>query len=152
MRPSIPRLPNRDIPPHRRQLYYAGMAVAGVGFLLFLSNFCIMPLNMGRFGPVDGPSMAFGFAARGVGGMVLMIAGGAMMTVGARGLAGSGMVLDPQQARRDLEPYARMIGGLAGDAREEMDATRPPPTGKVRCESCGAINEGTKCRYCGNAL
>jgi hypothetical protein len=35
------------------------------------------------------------------------------------GLAGSGLKLDPQGARRDVEPWARMTGGVVKDAMDE---------------------------------
>ena len=59
--------------------------------------------------------------ARGVGGMALLIIGGFVRGIGARGLAGSGVVLDPEQARRELEPYSRMAGGMVKDALDEAD-------------------------------
>jgi hypothetical protein len=43
------------------------------------------------------------------------------MNIGSRGLAGAGVVLDPQQARKDLEPWSRMAGGMAKDALEAAD-------------------------------
>ncbi|HEY1380209.1 MAG TPA: zinc ribbon domain-containing protein [Gemmataceae bacterium] len=159
---SAPPDPNRDIPPGRRQLYYAGMAVTAVGFLLFLSNFCIMPLRMGQGFPDNPGGEMFGFAARAVGGMVLLIVGSFMMAIGARGWAGSGMILNPRQARKDVEPWARTAGGVLGDALEEvgplkkMTEQQPPPVPevKVRCRSCGALNDETArfCSQCGKPL
>src|SRR5262249_50676425 len=52
-------------------------------------------------------------------GMVMMIAGGIMVSIGQMGLAGSGIKLDPEEARRDLEPWARMTGGIVKDAIDE---------------------------------
>ena len=41
------------------------------------------------------------------------------MGIAARGLAGSGVVLDPEKARTDVEPWTRMAGGMVGDALDE---------------------------------
>lgn len=41
------------------------------------------------------------------------------MRLGHSGLAGSGMKLDPQEARRDLEPWSRMSGGILKDTLDE---------------------------------
>jgi len=35
------------------------------------------------------------------------------------GAAGSGIVLDPERAREDVEPWARMAGGVVKDALDE---------------------------------
>jgi hypothetical protein len=35
------------------------------------------------------------------------------------GLAGSGVKLDPEEARRDVEPWSRMTGGVLKDAMDE---------------------------------
>jgi hypothetical protein len=165
---SFMREPNRQIPPERKAMYYGGMALTAVGFLLFLSNFCVMPMQFGQeFGPEFGPgagigSVMGGMMARAVGGMVLMIAGGVLMKIGARGWAGAGVLLDPERARRELEPHARMAGGVLNDALEEVDVvqriTAPRPEGeqvvKVRCRSCGALNDETDkyCGQCGKAV
>ncbi len=156
---SPPPDPNRDIPPGRRQLYYAGMAVTAVGLLLFLSNFCIMPLHMGQGFPDNVGGEMFGFAARAVGGFVLLIVGSLMMGIGARGWAGSGFLLNPRQARKDVEPWARLGGGVVSDALEEVEPlkriTEPqPPAVKVRCRSCGALNDEQAkfCSQCGKPL
>ena len=51
--------------------------------------------------------------------MGIIVAGGIMMKIGQRGLAGAGVVLDPEAARRDLEPWSRMGGGMIKDAMDE---------------------------------
>jgi hypothetical protein len=45
-----------------------------------------------------------------------MVIGGILMNIGARGAAGSGLVLDPEKARQDLEPWSRMGGGIVPGA------------------------------------
>jgi len=56
---------------------------------------------------------------RGVVGMGLMIVGRMLAAIGSRGLAGSGVMIDPEQARKDLEPWSRMAGGIVKDAIDE---------------------------------
>lgn len=41
------------------------------------------------------------------------------MGIGFRDAADSGLVLDPEQAKQDLEPWARTAGGLVKDALDE---------------------------------
>jgi hypothetical protein len=141
------------------------MAVMAVGGLLFLSTFVTFAANFGNFEDFEGRAQSNMFRA--LGGMVLLIAGGALMRVGAMGAAGSGLVLDPEKAREDLEPWARAGGGLAGDAMSEVPLVKkledhlggtkradPPPQVKVRCPGCRALNdEGAKfCNQCGGAI
>ena len=42
-----------------------------------------------------------------------------MAVIGRMGLAGSGIELDPEEARRDVEPWSRMTGGVVKDALDE---------------------------------
>lgn len=107
-------------------------------------------------------------AARAIGGMLLIGLGAAMMRVGRSGFAGSGILLDPEKARKDLEPWNRAAGGMANDALEEVDlakkltkkldepappAVSPPPAPvvKVRCRGCAALNDehAKFCNQCG---
>lgn len=153
---------NRQISPERKQLYTIGMILTGVGFLLFLSNFVILPLQMSR--PTFDPfrqDPGVGFALRAVGGILLIIVGQVLRGVGARGAAGSGLVLDPEQAREDLQPWAKAAGGLVKDALEEIssptnaDADEGQDTiVKVRCPHCRTLNDEDArfCKQCGASL
>jgi len=69
-------------------------------------------------------------AIRAVGGMVLIIAGAVIRGIGVRGLAGSGVILDPKKAREDVEPWARMAGGIVKDAVEETGLKINQTSGK----------------------
>src|SRR5690554_5883016 len=95
---------NYDVSEGRKFLYYGGIVLMGIGFVLFISTFFTVIGGMARhsagpsFGPAFSTRPGLGMAdfgpspsvmLRPVIGMVLMIAGGAMRTVGARGLAGS---------------------------------------------------------------
>ena len=107
-----------EIGDGRKLLYYGGMIASGLGLLVFLSIFLTFVQDLDS---MDGPATMRSFAVRAVGGMLLMIVGQAVQRMGARGLAGSGVILDPEQARKDVEPWARLAGGMANDALSEVD-------------------------------
>ncbi|MAT70940.1 MAG: hypothetical protein CMJ58_15620 [Planctomycetaceae bacterium] len=110
-------MPNRRISPDRRALYYTGMIITGLGVLSFLSTFVTFLWHFGDFSNFTANARSDGLRA--LGGIIGIIVGGVLMNVGARGAAGSGLVLDPEQARRDVEPWSRMAGGMASDALDE---------------------------------
>lgn len=110
-------MPTRNISPQRKAVYYAGIGLMVVGFLTFGSVFVTGAMNFGDFSNFE--ARARSSAMRGVVGMGLMIVGGILAAVGSRGLAGSGVVIDPEQARKDLEPWSRMAGGVIKDALDE---------------------------------
>jgi len=114
---SPERSPQRQVSPGRKQLYYVGMGLSVVGVLMFLSTFVTFLMHFGDFSNFHSNARSDGFRA--FGGMFLMMIGGALMTVGRAGAAGSGLKLDPEQARRDVEPWSRMSGGMLGDALDE---------------------------------
>ncbi|MHC5145965.1 MAG: zinc-ribbon domain-containing protein, partial [Planctomycetota bacterium] len=92
----------------------------------------------------------------------LIIAGGGIRSVAARGTAGSGLVLDPEKAREDLEPWARMGGGMVKDALDEADidlknlggGAQPEKVIMIKCRECGKLNEEDSkfCQECGKSL
>jgi hypothetical protein len=114
---------NRHITPNRKALFRAGQILAALGLLSFLSVFVSAALNFGDFSNFESDTRSM--AIRAVGGMIAMITGGALCTVGAAGVAGSMLSLDPEQARKDLEPWARMSGGLQKASLEEMGVDVP---------------------------
>ena len=113
----------REISPQRKSLYTVGMVTSVIGGLMFLSTFVTFLMHFGDFSNFESNARSDGFRA--FGGMALIIAGGFMMNLAARGAAGSGLKLDPKQARKDLEPWARMQGGLAKDSFDEMGVDIP---------------------------
>ena len=128
------------------------MALSVVGLLLFVSVFFSFLGNFGNFDDFTGRSKSQ--MVRAFGGMALMMVGGFMIRVGRRGAAGSGLVLDPQRARKDLEPWTRMGGGMVNDALEEVDLLRDlkgEERVKVRCRGCRTLNdeEARFCDQCG---
>jgi hypothetical protein len=50
-----------------------------------------------------------------LGGTALIIVGAFIRRTGSHGLAGSGLVLDPQRAREDVKPWSQMQGGVLRD-------------------------------------
>jgi hypothetical protein len=158
-------MPDRqyNIPPHRRGLYYVGMTIAILGALSFGSVFVSAAMNFGDFTEFHrrGQSMAM----RAIGGMGAIIVGAVLMNMGARGAAGSGIILDPKRARKDVEPWARMGGGMINDALSEVDALKAlkRPDGeatggaqvvRIRCRQCSALNDEQAkfCNQCGRPV
>jgi hypothetical protein len=156
--------PQRQISPERKALYYTGMVMIGIGFLLFISTFFSFAANFGNFENFESRSRSE--FLRALLGMVLMIAGGFVMRIGFVGRAGSGLVLDPEKARKDVEPWARMAGGVTSDMLSEVEPVQQvvehiinekgetKPVVKVRCPKCRALNDETAkfCNQCGAPL
>ena len=147
---------SRNVSDERKAAYYIGMVLVAIGFLLFLSTFATFAMNFGDFTSFEANAKSSMFRA--FGGMALIVVGGIIRGIGARGLAGSGVVLDPQQAREDLEPYSRMAGGIVKDALDEADIDLGGGGSEkvvmVKCRACGKLNEEDSkfCQECGQAL
>lgn len=146
----------KQISEGRKAAYYVGTALVVVGVLLFGSTFVTFAMHFGDFS--DFASNARSDMLRAFGGMLLMAVGIAIAGIGARGLAGSGVVLDPEKAREDLEPYTRMAGGMVKDALDEADiklgGSAPEKVIMVKCPTCGKLNEDDSkfCQECGKKL
>ena len=151
---------SKSISSERKAAYYLGTALVVIGFLSFFSVFVTGAMNFGDFSNFEGEARSS--MTRALVGMGLLIAGGIVRTVGARGLAGSGVVLDPEQACEELEPYSRMAGGIAKDALDEAgldlgsksdaeSASGKEPVVMLRCTSCKKLNEEDSkfCQECG---
>ncbi|MBC7980427.1 MAG: SHOCT domain-containing protein [Armatimonadetes bacterium] len=110
-------MPQRNISPERQGAYTFGMILTIVGLLLFLSTFVSFISHFGDFTDFEGRSKSG--MMRAFGGMICMAIGQFIMRVGRSGVAGSGLKLDPQEARRDLEPWSRMSGGMLKDTLDE---------------------------------
>ncbi len=102
-------------------------------------------------------------------GMILIVSGQFIANIGKSGLAGSGLILDPEQAREDLQPFNVAKGQMLNDTLEEVQAIKnfnasinhrvadqkpSPPLIKVRCNSCKALNDESSkfCSQCGIQL
>lgn len=154
------RVQQEDIPADRQLLYYVGMALMGLGALLFFAGFLAGASMFGTMTiDLDAPRR---MATLSTVAMLLLIAGGLLMRVGRYGAAGSGVILDPKEARRDLRPWSKMAGGVVEDALSEVDTLQEVLSGKgeervvvkVRCLSCGALNDEDArfCKGCGQPL
>ncbi len=140
----------KEISEERKMLYYAGLGVMVVGFLFFLSGFLgfmnpekmLMSGSMGSF--IAGPFI----------GVIMIGVGGFMRSVAARGVAGSGLVLDPEKAREDLSPWSSMAGGMLNDALEETNIGSKKEVIKIRCRNCSELNEEDAkfCKNCGEKI
>lgn len=148
--------PRKQISPERQGTYYLGMLLSAIGVVLFFIVFISMFAGGSSSGSV--PPLALAPV-----GIVLIAIGRGLMSLGAKGLAGSGVVLDPEQARKDVEPWTRMAGGMVDDGLSEMDTVKklveerldaPKQVVKVRCRQCQALNdEDAKfCNQCGGEM
>jgi len=145
----------KRISESRKTAFYIGSTIQVCGFLLFISVFVTAAMNFGDFSNFEEDARSSMY--RGIGGMVLLIVGGLVRQVGARGLAGSGIVLNPDRARGEMEPYSRMAGGMVKDALDEADidlgrsGSTPAKVVMIRCSSCRKLNEEDSkfCQECG---
>ena len=140
---------SKEISKNRKTLYYVGNGLTAIGFILFLSVFFVAFLNPFAMFGSDNP-MANGFI-----GFILIIIGQFVSNIGARGAAGSGLILDPKQAREDLKPYSTQVGGMINDVLDEVDIKpESKEVVKVRCQSCKTLNDedAKYCKKCGATL
>lgn len=145
----------KHISEGRKIAYYIGTGLMVLGGILFVSTFVTFAMHFGDFS--NFASNAKSEMLRAFGGMAFLIVGGIIRGIGAQGLAGSGVVLDPDKARQDLEPYSRMAGGMVKDALEEADVNlgrRPEKVIMIKCPSCGKLNEEDSkfCQECGKQI
>ena len=151
----------RHISEGRKTAFYVGRVITIIGVLLFLSTFVTFIANFGNFDNFEGRAKSE--AARAFGGMILIVIGSVISNAGARGAAGSGMILDPEQARDDLESFSRMRGGMLKDTLDEADihlghsnvvVAPPEKVVMIKCRECGKLNEEDSkfCQECGKAL
>ena len=104
-----------EISPKRKNLYAVGIGMTVLGVLLFVGGFASAALSKPEFNH-HGPPLGFLLS---FGGIVLTALGQGIRAIAARGVAGSGLVLDPKKARKDLEPWAKMGGGIVRDVLDE---------------------------------
>jgi hypothetical protein len=144
---------SREISDSRKAAYYIGLGLMVFGGIIFASTFVVM-----EFWDFSDFQLQAKFET-GVAlvGVVLLLVGAITRRIGARGLAGSMVVLDPKRARQDLEPYSRMAGGMLKDALDEAKARLAGDSGgviRIKCPSCGKLNEEDSrfCQRCGKQL
>jgi hypothetical protein len=125
-----------QISANRKTLFRAGQIIGVLGLLLFLSTFVSAALNFGDFSNFESDTRSM--ALRAVVGMIMMLAGGVLTSIGIAGAAGSMLNLDPEKAREDLEPWARMSGGLTKASLDEMGIDIPKIAGALAGKSSEA--------------
>ncbi len=132
---------------NRKFLYYLGNSLAVIGFILFFSVFLTGFLGGDNFDAIERS-----FANAPIG-MLLIIIGSIISSIGKRGLAGSGVILDPEKAREDLKPFSKQAGGMVSDALEEIKFQNKEVI-KVRCPKCKHLNDESAkfCNNCGEEL
>ena len=146
----------KQVSEGRKTAYYLGMVLMIIGGLLFGSVFVTFALNFGNSSNFQSNAQSSMFRA--FGGMALIVVGSLMRRSGARGLAGSGAVLDPEKARDELEPYTRMAGGMVKDALDEANINlgggKPERVVMIKCRECGTLNEEDSkfCQECGEKI
>jgi hypothetical protein len=158
----------------RKTIYYVGMALAAVGGIMFACPFLgVACFLIGRVSssPFQSDFPTFLPVTFGIGfvGFFLLAGGMMLANVGRAGLAGSGVILDPEKAREDLKPWNKMAGEMVNDTlseiepvqrivehlTEEHDASPEPPQAiRVRCRGCHALNDEDArfCDQCGAEL
>ncbi|MCE5187515.1 MAG: zinc-ribbon domain-containing protein [Planctomycetaceae bacterium] len=155
----------KQISPERKKLYNAGLVLIIIGLCLFALPFLAIPIAMtATFAggvPTSFPTgilaVPVAFVASFIG-FALIVGGGAMRVVAARGKAGSGLVLDPEQAREDLKLWTGMAGGIVKDVLNEADINiggdKTDKVVMIRCQSCQKVNEEDSkfCQECGKPL
>ena len=144
------------ISKERKMTYYIGIGLMVLGFILFISVFFFAASFMNNpFGSNTPPFI------NAVIGMVLLIVGSLVMNIGAKGTAGSGLLLDPKKAREDLKPFNEAKGEMINDVIDNIDVvnklSKPHQQKeiiKIKCRYCGSLNdEDAKfCKGCGRNL
>ena len=149
---------SNKISNERKTMYYIGLGLTVLGGILFISSFFT------AFNDFNNPGIDLGmpsFFLRALIGMICMIVGSILMNVGAKGKAGSGLLLDPDKAREDLKPFSSAKGKMINDMAEEVDflknkGEKSPQEEKIkiRCRECRGLNdEDAKfCKNCGERL
>ena len=143
----------RNITQKQKTGYYLGMILTGIGIIMFTAPFIDVLFN-GLEPNERGLPESFKVALVG---FVLLAIGNVLRSISARGLAGSGLLLAPKQARKDLEPYSRMAGGMIQDALEEsggLTSGKAPEKVMIRCQVCKKLNEEDSrfCQECGEPI
>lgn len=150
------------ISKERKVTYYIGLGIMALGFILFISVFFFAFSAISNRDPFANPFFddppPFINAVIGI---VLIIVGSIVTNIGARGVAGSGLKLDPDKAREDLKPFNEARGKMINDVISNIDAvdniTKPQTSKeivKIRCKACNCLNdEDAKfCKDCGSPI
>ena len=152
----------KQISPERKGLYSFGVILQVIGGCLFAMPFIGAIGTMIFAASGNDPNFMFVAIAFGLGflGFALIGVGGGMRGIAARGVAGSGLVLDPEKAREDLKPWTGMAGGMVKDVLDEADikigsgGSEREKIVMIKCRECGKLNEEDSkfCQECGKSL
>lgn len=140
----------------RKAIYYIGIALIVIGVMLFMSSFFVTRDISFSMEPPN-------FFKRAVLGMICMIVGSVLAGIGRSGVAGSGLLLDPEKAREDLKPFNESKGKEINDVIENIDVFKTMNLNskektveiiKIKCRECGELNdEDAKfCKKCGKVM
>lgn len=154
-----------ELSSDRKALYYLGGGLMALGFLLFLTPFFSIGCASSN-GFESSTSLGHTYASSrsdpgmvpSIIGFVMIAVGQLLRSIGARGMRGSGVILDPDGARDDLAPYSRMAGGMLSDAVEasglDLGRRDDEPEVMVRCLACDELNEEDSkfCQECGQPI
>lgn len=147
----------------RKLTYYIGLVLVVLGVILFMSSFFAVSTGFGSMDPGFDMGMP-SFFKRALFGMISIIIGSVLMNIGAKGAAGSGIILDPDKVREDLSPYSHAAGKMINDVvsgvdvlkdvRGNQEGKRPDQLIKIRCRECGGLNDedAVFCKACGGKL
>ncbi|HEX2946746.1 MAG TPA: zinc ribbon domain-containing protein [Clostridia bacterium] len=146
------------ISKERKATYYIGLGMMIVGLILFFSVFVSVAFTLGNPSGFNIPPFQ-----NGIFGFILTAAGAVVMNIGAKGAAGSGLLLDPEKAREDLKPFNEAKGEMINDVISNIDVieeiAKPHEHAekeviKIKCRDCGTLNdEDAKfCKGCGGEL
>jgi hypothetical protein len=146
------------ISKERKATYYIGLVMMVIGLILFFSVFVSVAVSM-----ANPTSFSIPPFQNGIFGFILTAAGGVVMSIGAKGAAGSGLLLDPEKAREDLKPFNEARGEMINDVISNIgvveELVKPHEHEekeiiKLKCRSCGTLNdEDAKfCKGCGGEL
>ena len=151
MDPRPPVSPTSPISATRKLLFYAGYLAYGAAVALAVWVACAL-FEPASYTPSGLRHVLIGGAIA----VALWFVGLFLRRLGVLGLAGSGLLLNPMRARRELEPWSRAAGGLLSSALNEVHVPREVmrEVVKVRCPSCAALNDETsrRCRACGGLM
>lgn len=141
-----------EISNKRKAAYYTGICLMIIGVILFISVF------FSFIGSTTNSDIS-GFVIRAISGMILVAVGAIVMIAGKGGLAGSGILLEPDKAVDDLRPFNKAKGKMINDVVENIDildnmkkSTREII--KIKCKECGALNDedAKYCKACSKKL
>ena len=158
---------NRKLKTWRKVVYIIGNVFLVVGVILFLSSFFTsFGFFPSRFEFINKLGFLGSFMFFPVFGFILIFVGSLLKALGRGGLAGAGIILDPERERRDAEPFSRSKGGKFADSydefrnesknHEDLEKVRSAQSERImiRCPNCKTLNDedASFCKSCAEKL